>query len=1135
MKWPTFPKLKLPKFNFRSNTPNLFQARVSFYSEWKKFIRQIPTESRSIIKTHQHFVVMGAEKSGKTDLIQGLIEQSQDLYPFETTLTELPEMQFYLGPRQVIQEMSFATLENRSIKVRKQVIKLWKRLYAVRDPVILIACDCWAMQNGDIKEANRLAQWIAGKITLLSEICKKPLKTRIALTHMDKIPGYLEFARFLKQQNISYTINLSSNFESETLTNHFKEFSEKHLSLVLTSVSQEDYLKILLFFKEMPSIFPAIEEFMRALATRVSFKDAIELEMLAFTSNQESSTSFPLFQWEKTKISPLFFRYPMLKHQLAAACVAVTSLTLIFNQFYRTRGELLLVQEGLELLDLLQFSAFRQKIVPSINKIAKNHSHRSINRIDTLFFENKLKIEKNRLAHRIRKHIIESEYRKTILENKGELKYLYFVGLMRSSADNRIGKFIQEHASQWAHTLNLEEDLMKIYISCCSEPVPVSELSESKASPFLSLTSQGPWISFLKKFEEVKHQPIFVEQTYEEIIRETEKLLLAISRLRNDPLVFKVATLLHEEGFVDNENVKTIHWVGHNVDALENFLVFLKQTYVPPTNMQGINPSQFFVMIKDFASKSESENELYNFELMGHLFSFDSNMWSQQVVAHNIEKALQEYMALNADTDGSIFFYNTGEAPVTTLAHTQGVQSFFTTNITIPGRYSRIDYERKVRSTVEKLGAFVESLTINPEEKKRFIGFLLKESTNYIKCYQEKYVNLFDTYAIEAQTLKDLKKLFSDLTKSTSSFYEFLRTIQHQTSSFSDSLLTLKNIDDYNNFAFLTPILAEKDGKAPLEEYRLLVCQILRELEDISGSASHHIYSSLQLTPVEKMSVDIFHKTPESYLKKVEECLAQLGVPERFNHLFYKPILLLHEVGLKELKTSFEHYWKMHIYPQVESVFSKFPFNLNETALADLDTVSSILSPKSNFYTDIEKMIAIFCTQKDGRWVPIDSNRLGLEDSIYDQLNRISKISRTLWDFEGNPKPLVFKVSPIPFIDSGTAAAVPVKSCIIAGAQSIHNINQDPSWQTLNVEWWKPDQSLVGMTVVNKGSNSKSYRSIQPPTKLWSFFALLKEGVHKESNIWDWTLATREGQDTQHVAFHFETDPTEILNYQEIR
>jgi hypothetical protein len=44
----------------------------------------------------------------------------------------------------------------------------------------------------------------------------------------------------------------------------------------------------------------------------------------------------------------------------------------------------------------------------------------------------------------------------------------------------------------------------------------------------------------------------------------------------------------------------------------------------------------------------------------------------------------------------------------------------------------------------------------------------------------------------------------TDMTKFSSGFYEFLRTVQHQTSSFSEPLLTLKNMDELNQFDFLT-------------------------------------------------------------------------------------------------------------------------------------------------------------------------------------------------------------------------------------------------------------------------------------------------------------------------------------------
>ena len=133
------------------------------------------------------------------------------------------------------------------------------------------------------------------------------------------------------------------------------------------------------------------------------------------------------------------------------------------------------------------------------------------------FFKQKLKIEKNRLAQRIRKHLIEPEYRKSVLDkdHQGELKDLYFIGLMRAANHNRLGKFIRKNSKHWASTLNLDESLVKLYINYCSDPVSSSLLLESRSSPYLPITSLEPWLSFLTKYEEIEKQPMLVEQTFE--------------------------------------------------------------------------------------------------------------------------------------------------------------------------------------------------------------------------------------------------------------------------------------------------------------------------------------------------------------------------------------------------------------------------------------------------------------------------------------------------------------------------------------------------------------------------------------------------------------------------------------------
>ena len=127
MKWPKIPQIRIP--NWILNIPNLkvFQKnswQTSFYATWKKFIRQVPPNARSTIRAYQHFIVVGNAKSGKSELIQGITEQSQDLYPFDTSYTANSDIQFYLGPSQVIQEIAFSSLEDKTIKVRKEIIRL---------------------------------------------------------------------------------------------------------------------------------------------------------------------------------------------------------------------------------------------------------------------------------------------------------------------------------------------------------------------------------------------------------------------------------------------------------------------------------------------------------------------------------------------------------------------------------------------------------------------------------------------------------------------------------------------------------------------------------------------------------------------------------------------------------------------------------------------------------------------------------------------------------------------------------------------------------------------------------------------------------------------------------------------------
>lgn len=1127
MPWPSFLKFKMPKWNLGFKVPQFLNSSLSFYSAWKRFVKQIPTESRSLIKNYQHFIVLGQKSSGKTDLVEGLIEHSQDLYPFDTTSKEHHDLQFYLGPQQVIQEMSFSALENRSIKVRRQVIKLWKKLYAKQEPIVIVTCNCFDPSGSDLKELGKYAQLVAGKISLLTEIRQAPIKVRIALTHLDKIPGYLEFARFLKQQNISFSLNLSSEFESNTLSEQLKKFSEENHRLLLTTVSDKDYVKIFEFFKQLPLFFPTLEEFLRNLVARVSFKESIILDSLFLTSNQESSTAFRPFYWVKRPSHAIFFRYPLLKHQLAAAAVYLVCASCLFFSYFNTRHTIAQFEKGVELLDLFQFTTFQEEVVPEITNLIqpKISSY-------PLFFAHKQADMQELLASRIWKHAIEPAFRKSALENKGEFKHLYFLSLMQAPSNSNLKKFISNNSAHWAKSTSIDERLIKIYVAFCSGLTPPSEVHLGKINPFLPLASLNPWGAFFKQFQEAIEQPLIVDRHFHEIMNDVDKFLSAIGRMRKDPIVFSIASLIEDKKSIHNdETIPTLQWIGENIDTLENFFSFLRYTSIPPLEVQGMNLSQFFVKVKDIARLSELDAQVYNFALPHHVFTFDTAQWVKLVLAYDIEQAIQNYIALNADSDGSIFFQNTFETPSTPFNLTEDSFPFFNVSTVIPGRYCRADYEKKVRSTAEKLAVLVESLPINIEEKKRFANFLVKESIGYIKSYQDKYVKFFESCDVKGRSIENLKKIFSNLTQSTANFYEFLKNIQHQTSIFSDPFLSIKNMEELNEFAFLNKILTQKDGPAPIALYQKLLEELLLELEADPQYLPNKNFESLApyLTPAGRISLNICHHTPDSFLVRAKDALRTIGVPEKFQETFLKPILHLHYLGLEELRNSVENLWTRELSTKLEVLLSQFPFNPHGEEIATLQTVEQFFHPSSPSHQMLMQIMTACSKEHNGSWESIDPEHLQLDPKLCEQFNQVSKISKTLWDGAGDPKPFILRVKSVPFIHSLEKDLFPVLSYLVIGGHSVYNLNQDPSWQTLKIEWWKEDVSSAGVEIMNKQTKSKSYLTTQTPALPWSFFTLLKQGKAESDGIWTWDLPAKDGKTTKQVSFCFETNPATLL------
>lgn len=1134
-----FPKLNFSWPKFFQRKPTIEIKQTSFYRVWKRFIHQIPREFRSIIKQHQHFLVLGEEKSGKSELIQGIVEQSQNIYPFEVEYTQDLGMQFYLGPKQLVQELSESMVKDRTIKARKSLIHLWKRLYSKNPPIVVIAYN-FLSGTKDSREVSKSARTFAGKLSLLSEIVKEPLKIRIALTHLDKIDGYIEFASFIKQHNIVLEIPIDSNFESLALEKALNNFRNKYISLMLTSMSADDFLKILKFFDELPKCFIEVEEFLRALITG-NISGQFELEKLTFTTKMEPYTAFPSFDWAASEPSSIFFKHPMLKHQLASAAVLTLCSGLILNNFLKDRHQLNLSLQGIDSLAYLQPQIFINEIIPQIERLNTHKFQQGYLSFLPRFYKRQTQESHQNLAMRIRKQILEPNLQKMMLKDQAELKALYMLGLLHATEQNRLGCHILKNLSDWAEALSLDEKLIRSYIfnnedSSCNN-IEIENLN--KINPIVPLTSPAPWISFLSRFQDIVNQPVFIGHNFENLRAEATHLLAEYRRIKNDPHAFVICHLLKEvPAKMLNDlarNLYILKWLGDNNNKIEDFLVFVCQTCPAIPDITDYNVSQFFTKIKDIAALKDQTNRPYEFLLGDEKFSFQTLKWVDLAVAHVIERLIQNYIVANNDTQGSIFFKNTPHLPDLVLQSYRNEFPYFADPVTIEGRYTRLAFEKNVRHTTESLLKLLESLPINMEDKERFTTFVQQEVYSYAKQYQKEYERLYAACDIRTANLEDVKEILDKILEPSSAFQYFLNTVNYNTEVFSDPPACLSSLKDVNQFNFLRSLMSQvKNKNSPFEKYQALIKQIITELKMGSDTKNYLAATRLEdvLSPTAKITLSILRSDETSFLQQVTDDLNQIGVPPRFHHLFTAPIMQIYHLGIKDLKKSIDKLWVDALAPEIRYLFAKRPFNPESAVVSSYDEVRKITNPTSDFFGIIQQIVSPVSTMVEGAWIPKKSADLQLDPSFYYAVNRLAKISQVLWDKEGNPQPLMLNVQTLPFESTGKVDSTPVLSYLVTGEETFHNFNQSPSWHLIKVEWWKENSSTVVVELTNKSDN-RSYRDEKVINSSWSFFELLKKAEEKTGNIWQWKLGNHLGEKTGssalNIALKFQNNPWNLF------
>ncbi|KFE65386.1 type VI secretion IcmF C-terminal domain-containing protein [Hyalangium minutum] len=254
----------------------------------KSFLDALPWRYRMTVADFPTVVVLGPDEIGRTNLIEQEVDWRRQQNQFLPSYTESDLVKFYLGPDSVVEEVSERLLRDGSVQTRRALKQLWKDSLGWRKRVlVVIAIDAGWLAQTLPDDVRSFTQLLRGKINILSELCKRPIEARICLTNMDRVEGFSQFARLVKENRIPLEIAVpEAGQEASQLQESFKPL-EKYLSLGLMRFSLEEFRLLERFFQQGRDMLTSLSNFIVALREGGALSVAPQLERVFLTPDPE--------------------------------------------------------------------------------------------------------------------------------------------------------------------------------------------------------------------------------------------------------------------------------------------------------------------------------------------------------------------------------------------------------------------------------------------------------------------------------------------------------------------------------------------------------------------------------------------------------------------------------------------------------------------------------------------------------------------------------------------------------------------------------------------------------------------------------------------------------------------------------
>ncbi len=686
----------LRKRDQRELTRQIAQSIITpkrLLSIWQQFLAPLPPSVRVALPDYDHFIVLGDPGVGKSALITRRVDWQGQASQFLPSYTPDPLMQVYLGSRLVVQEISATLLQFTTRDVHEAFRRMWRAsLPRGVPPLVVVVLKASVLSTASPDVIRQQAQLIRGKLNLLSELYGVPIQTRICLTHMERVRGYVEFARFLNKGRVPLVLDISGDAEGGMVA-ALKGY-EKHVPRALTSLPVARFEASVALLSAAETVLGPVRAFIAALvegSVASARPDVKQVYFFSLAADEQVGNPFDTTGLSRpqvaTSVSRLFRWLAALGiSPLHAALSLLILLAGVLPLWLTQRRHSERVAEAAAAV-----AAFEGAVRRAQESLSSPSESDVVRRAERHATEKLAVVEEAQAKFRPLRWLLQREqaaireqyvaairqgYLRPALEagvrQRLRDKILYALAALYATRDNTLGAIVRNAPGDFASTLGLPSDLFEDYVRQGEKPWSERVLlllpplpSDAARYPIADLR---PWRDFVSSVEHATKEPYITGANLEHLRREAERLRETTRKVRQAAALRRMYQVLSEESPLDmnklfngNAGVLTPDpWLLDNAPTVERLLHLVRDGSLQINRGGRMSLFALLKWINSLSGRSESssaeasrDNDLIELAFPGNkLLSISERAWLE-LLMRSRKRFLLSYRVAAAQAGGA--------------------------------------------------------------------------------------------------------------------------------------------------------------------------------------------------------------------------------------------------------------------------------------------------------------------------------------------------------------------------------------------------------------------------------------------------------------------------------------------------